>query len=489
MAPPKQPPKTEAQAVASGNFLLTDFFAKKKCRRGRPKKRGNLADDNITVLAVKKAKSGRPPSKARVAKKPSFEVTKKPSRTNWGKGKQKERLSKAIDDWDSGGGNAIDSNGEPVSLTAFSNRVGIPYNTLRQYIKGDKEKRRTVGKSVGQPPLIKKKDQEFVAQVLARLDRANDGATLPEAIDIVQQLDPDLSRQQARMAFRRTVHLQHPTLLKPKLRVAQSTTTKRSAITVMQQYRWHTTYESALNELRRRNTGVCKVTGKSFGELIHHFIVGGDETCFMASAQGTVKVVASVSKTKHEKKDSDSRSSITLYRTGNVNGNTGPTVFVMEGVRARQGFNDAFLRRHGGAVGSTFVMTPTAYMTTEAWEEITPSICKGLRAINKIVEGNPDWWMLEVFDGFGAHLLSLKAMVARFDNKILALKEEGDSSHVNQAYDKYVAKEDKVSKTESLAMLRSAKHISKGVVDQWGLVHVGLYAVRATKPETWTTSF
>lgn len=201
MAPPKQPPKTEAQAVASGNFLLTDFFAKKKCRRGRPKKRGNLADDNITVLAVKKAKSGRPPSKARVAKKPSFEVTKKPSRTNWGKGKQKERLSKAIDDWDSGGGNAIDSNGEPVSLTAFSNRVGIPYNTLRQYIKGDKEKRHTVGKSVGQPPLIKKKDQEFVAQVLARLDRANDGATLPEAIDIVQQLDSDLSRQQARMAF------------------------------------------------------------------------------------------------------------------------------------------------------------------------------------------------------------------------------------------------------------------------------------------------
>ena len=43
-----------------------------------------------------------------------------------------------------------------------------------------------------------KKDQAFVAQVLARLDRANDGVTLPEAIDMVQQLDPALSRQQAR---------------------------------------------------------------------------------------------------------------------------------------------------------------------------------------------------------------------------------------------------------------------------------------------------
>ena len=218
MAPPKQPPKTAAQAVASGNFLLTDFFAKKKRGRGRPrKKRGNLADDNITVLAVKKAKRGRPPSqtakssqtakppppktKVVVAKHPpptTMEVTKKLSRTNWRKGKHKERLAKAIDNWDSGGGNAIDSNGERVSLSAFSNLVGIPYNTLRQYIKGDKEKRRIVGKSVGQQPLIKKKDQEFVAQVLARLDRANDGATLPEAIDMVQQLDPNLSRPQAR---------------------------------------------------------------------------------------------------------------------------------------------------------------------------------------------------------------------------------------------------------------------------------------------------
>ena len=64
-------------------------------------------------------------------------------------------------------------------------------------------------------------------------------------------------------------------------------------------------------------------------------------------------------------------------------------------------------------------MTPTAYMTTEAWEAIIPSICKGLRAINKIVEGNPDWWMLEVFDGFGAHMLSLKAMEAVLTTRFL----------------------------------------------------------------------
>ena len=88
-------------------------------------------------------------------------------------------------------------------------------------------------------------------------------------------------------------------------------------------------YESALKELRRHNTRVCKVTGKICVELIHLFIIGVDETCFMACRQGTVNVVASTSKTKHDKKDSNSRASITLNHTGNVNGDTGPTVFVM----------------------------------------------------------------------------------------------------------------------------------------------------------------
>ena len=97
--------------------------------------------------------------------------------------------------------------------------------------------------------------------------------------------------------------------------------------------------------------------------------------------------------------------------------------------------------------------------------------------------------MLEVFDGFGAHLLYLKSMVARYDKNILAFKEEGNSSHVNQVYDRYVAKEEKVSKAESILILRSSNHISKVVVDKWGLFNVSIYLVRDTKLETWTRSF
>jgi hypothetical protein len=113
--------------------------------------------------------------------------------------------------------------------------------------------------------------------------------------------------------------------------VAQATTTKRSGITLSQQFHWHTMYDSALNELRCRNTGVCNLTGKTFGELIHHFIVGGDETCFMGCEQGTVKVIAAAGRSKHEKKTHDSRASISMYQTGSVAGDTGPTVFLMAG--------------------------------------------------------------------------------------------------------------------------------------------------------------
>ena len=98
--------------------------------------------------------------------------------------------------------------------------------------------------------------------------------------------------------------------------------------------------------------------------------------------------------------------------------------------------------------------------------------------------------MLEIFDGFGEHLASLDAAQVRRDHKILSLKEEADSSHANQAYDRMVAKTDKMAKTESLGMMRSGiKSVNKGVVEQWGLVHVGLFEIRSTKQDTWTVSF
>jgi hypothetical protein len=64
----------------------------------------------------------------------------------------------------------------------------------------------------------------------------------------------------------------------------------------------------------------------------------------------------------------------------------------------------------------------------------------------------------------------------------------GDSSHVNQAYDKYVTKGDKATSIETLSTLRRLK-INKGIADQWALIHVGLACIKQTKPETWIASY
>jgi len=262
----------------------------------------------------------------------------------------------------------------------------------------------------------------------------------------------NFSQLSARRHLSRMLTKNFSHLIKKKPVVAQATTTKRSAITVEQQFRWHRTYEGALNEMCRRNQGLCHLTGLTFGEVMHHFITGGDKTSFMASEDGSIRVIGSVGNRKTEKQMSDSRQSITMYRTGSVAGDTGPTVFLLKGQRKKAGYTDAFLLKHGASIGSTIVMTENAFMTIAAWEELTPSICKGLRAINQYVANNPQWYMLEIFDGFGVHLSSYNAMKKRLDSKILSLKEEGDSSHVNQAYDKFVAKGDKAAKRESLAM-------------------------------------
>ena len=48
--------------------------------------------------------------------------------------------------------------------------------------------------------------------------------------------------------------------------------------------------DAALDELREKNTGGCPTgpeKGRAFGELMGHFVLGGDETCLLAS-DGTV---------------------------------------------------------------------------------------------------------------------------------------------------------------------------------------------------------
>jgi hypothetical protein len=107
MAPNKQPPLTAASAVASGSTLLTDYFKRK--RRGRPKKSGNMASDNIVVSEAKrhvpvpgsnKRKASSPPHSTMnlQVQPPEKRVIKR--RTNWGEGEAKISMENAVSEWD-----------------------------------------------------------------------------------------------------------------------------------------------------------------------------------------------------------------------------------------------------------------------------------------------------------------------------------------------------------------------------------------------------
>ena len=77
----------------------------------------------------------------------------------------------------------------------------------------------------------------------------------------------------------------------------------------------------------------------------------------------------------------------------------------------------------------------------------------------------------------------------RANGKCTSLKEEGDLSHVNQAYDKFVAKGDKKSACDSLNLLRSACYRICHGMYQWSIIHVVLQCVKDTSSDTWTNSF
>ena len=101
-----------------------------------------------------------------------------------------------------------------------------------------------------------------------------------------------------------------------------------------------------------------------------HFVIGTDESCLMASDGGKIKLFGDKGKGKHEKILADSRVSITILRTAATGGATGPTQFLLEGVKVKTGYTANWLERHGAAPGSRIVMTPTAFMTERAWLEI-----------------------------------------------------------------------------------------------------------------------
>ena len=71
------------------------------------------------------------------------------------------------------------------------------------------------------------------------------------------------------------------------------------------------------------------MTGKSFGGLINHFMIGLDKTCLIADSDGDMIIIGEFRKRKHENMSGDFCESATMCCTGTVGGSNVPMVFLM----------------------------------------------------------------------------------------------------------------------------------------------------------------
>ena len=73
--------------------------------------------------------------------------------------------------------------------------------------------------------------------------------------------------------------------------------------------------------------------------------------------------------------------------------------------------------------------------------------------------------------------------------KVLMIKEEGNTSHVIQIYDQYYANQYKAILKEDTSFLSSSIPETRGVLNYWCLVNVGLHYVKKLSRESWISSF
>ena len=159
-------------------------------------------------------------------------------------------------------------------------------------------------------------------------------------------------------------------------------------------------------------------------------------------------------------------------------------------------YTDQFLVENGAAHFSTIVMTPSGFLTDEAWRFIVPLLIKGIRKVVRdsawafgIDNSTADKLLVGLtFDGFKSHVKNLEELVHMADANILAVVEGRDSSEINQAFDKFVARAGKRSASITLDQIRRS-HINP-VIDQWMLVLVVLAMLRDCRDSNvWENSF
>jgi hypothetical protein len=325
--------------------------------------------------------------------------------------------------------------------------------------------------------------RSFLVNTARARDDGNNGMIRKEMINVMMQLTDASSFKQAESHYDYLIRQKVLPELKKGGRVvsAQATTTKRSCIRVEQQLRWHTLIQETWAEHARLNQPASE-----FDKLKAHFMLNLDETGIQLN-DSIVQIIGSSDRKKHEKNKDDCRESITIIRMGSAAGQTGPWIFLLKGKRNDKSSLKNLEEQYGAPPGSIVIMTPSAYLNDETWIKIAPLIAKGIRSM-PVIRDHPTWWVCLTMDGYGSHLLP-EALVVFSKHRIEALKEEGDTSAVNQAYDQAVAKADKRHIRELHERLKSSRTGRSLVTNQFEATGVCLVALRKVTPEDWIRSF
>jgi len=370
---------------------------------------------------------------------------------------------------------------------ALAKKYNIPVKdiTIQQYFEERPSKC---------PPLLEPSEVEFLQEVIVNRDNSNNPMTRLEVIQLICEITQSYDHVTAKNHFDYLIREKKLNMLRRDGRVvtAQATTSKRGQITAEQQWRWHSTFDSVYLEMCRLNTtppdGATTTTAVDFNDVCHHFVGNIDESCFQANADGNVKVIGSIRKRKTEANRDDCRASITSVRSGNAAGNQGPFIFLAKGKKndMHPSLNPKNLESDPNMTpGSYIAMCESAYMTDQVWMEIVPKICAGIRKM-PVVRDHPNWWCMYSFDGFGSHVNVHAAQKIFSQYKIFVMKEEGDTSQVNQAYDQLVAKDDKRLLKQYLIKIK--KNLQLGM-SQWHLIKIAAHAQRQVPKESWIKSF
>ena len=370
------------------------------------------------------------------------------------------------------------------------NSEAVPRQTIQRYIAEAKQMLQKNGsydiatmferkENARTDGLLSKNNLDLVKGIIKARDMRNNGMNRKDVIGLISYLG-QVKSVTAENHFDYLIRSGKLADLKKNGRVvlAQKTTTKRGEVTLEQQLRWHTTVDEAYAFLLKKNSGHAHT---DFRPIMKHFIGNADEACIMAN-EGTLRVVSSKAKKKTEKNVDDNRMSVTIVRVGTSEAN-GPTTFLGKGKKKSASAALIRILKKDAPAGSLLTFNDNAYMTDETWIETSHSMAKGIRALDVVCD-YPDWWFVLFLDGYISHLNS-EALQIFADHKILIVKEEGDASDTNQAYDRHVAKQDKRVVREVLEATRQ----QVSIVSQNMLLAAIIKSLSRVDQRVWEKSF